>query len=598
MYYCVKLTLELQNKKQREHAQNGLVQSNGAGNGPDWEKALQLPKNKWNILNTDPSRSIIEVILENRKLPTTHLESFRLSERMHDPYLLPDMAKGVHRILQAIEKQEKIVVFGDYDVDGITSTALMLYFFRKIGYPVDYLLPHRQKDGYGLRISSVQQIAEMGAQLVITVDNGISSAEAIDFAQQKGIDVVVTDHHLPEGQMPNAVAVINPNREDSDYPFKSICGAVVAYKLIWALAQKLLPEEDFKQFLLDQLDLITIGTIADVMPLRDENHALVKFGLKVLSRTKKPGLIELKKVAGLNGKNITPISVGYFLAPRLNASGRLEEADTSVKLLIEQDKNRASYLASYLNKLNQKRQNLQQNYLENVIAGLPEDKTKLGKVIIVHNPQWHTGLIGLISGKLKERYGRPAIAFTSDEDGNLVGSARSIEAFHITNALTKFNHYFLNYGGHHKAAGLTMAPEKFEEFREAFIQYANQMLTDDHLIPILTIDSVVDIDQVHLNMAQTLEDLGPFGEGNPEPIFVFQNVTIREMYLMGKGKHLKLFIEKGNQSYECVWWNAAEFKDDLQFGQPVDVAFRLSVNNWQGRNRLQLVVEDIRPAQK
>ncbi|MHB2150184.1 single-stranded-DNA-specific exonuclease RecJ [Calditrichota bacterium LG25] len=556
---------------------------------------MQLPKNTWKILNTDPSRSIVEVILENRKLPTTHLASFRLSERMHDPYLLPDMEKGVKRILQAIERKEKIVVFGDYDVDGITSTALMLYFFRKINYPVDYLLPHRQKDGYGLRISTVDRIAQMGARLVITVDNGISSAEAIDYARQKGIDVVVTDHHLPEGKMPDAVAVINPNRKDSDYPFKSICGAVVAYKVIWALAQKLLPEADFKQFLLDQLDLITIGTIADVMPLRDENHALVKFGLKVLSRTKKPGLIELKKVAGLNGKNITPISVGYFLAPRLNASGRMEEADTSVKLLIAQDKERASYLASYLNKLNQKRQNLQQDYLDNVISALPEDKKKLEKVIIVHDPQWHAGLIGLISGKLKERYGRPAIAFTSDEDGNLVGSARSIEAFHITNALTKFNHYFLNYGGHHKAAGLTISPEKFDAFREDFVQYANQVLTDDDLIPLLTIDSVVDIDQVHLNMAQTVEELGPFGEGNPQPVFVFEKVNIREMYLMGNGKHLKLFVEKGNQTYECVWWNAAEYKDALQFGQPVDIAFKLSVNNWQGRDRLQLVVEDIRP---
>ncbi len=556
---------------------------------------MQLPKNIWKILNTDPTRPIVEVVLENRNLTDEHISTFKLSERLHDPYLLPDIDKGVKRILQAIEKREKIIIFGDYDVDGITSTALMLYFFKKIDFPANYLLPHRQKDGYGLRTSSVDQMAEMGAQLVITVDNGISSAEAIAYAAQKGIDVVVTDHHLPEGEMPAAIAVINPNRLDSEYPFKSICGAVVAYKLIWALAQKLLPEDELKQFLLDQLDLVTIGTIADVMPLRDENHALVKFGLKVLSRTKKPGLIELKKVAGLNGKNITPISVGYFLAPRLNASGRLEEADTSVKLLIEQDKERASYLASYLNKLNQKRQYLQQNYIENAISKLPEQKDQLEKVLIIHNNEWHAGLIGLISGKLKERFGRPVIAFTTDEDGNLVGSARSIDAFHITNALTNFNHLFLNYGGHHKAAGLTIPPQNFSTFKEAFTAYANQQLTEEDLIPVLTIDSVVDIDQVHLNMAQTLQELGPFGEGNPEPIFVFLGVKIREMYLIGKGKHLKMFIEKGNQSYECIWWNAAEYKDALKFGQPIDIAFKISINNWQGRNRLQLIIEDIRP---
>ncbi len=556
---------------------------------------MSLPRNEWKIINLNPTRSIVEIILENRKLPPSHLETFRLSERMHAPYLLPDMEKGMQRILQAIEKRENILVFGDYDVDGITSTALMIYFFKQIDYPAQYLLPHRQKDGYGLRTSTIDRIKDLGAQLIITVDNGITSFEAIEYAGTLGIDVVVTDHHLPEGPLPPAVAVINPNRKDSEYPFKSICGAVVAYKLVWALTQKLLPEADYKQFLLDQLDLATIGTIADVMPLRDENYALVKFGLKVLSKTKKPGLVELKKVAGLNGKNITPISVGYFLAPRLNASGRIEEADTSVKLLIADSKERAHYLASYLNKLNQKRQTLQQNYLDEALSYLPDDKSNMGKVIIVENDDWHAGLIGLISGKLKERYWRPVLTFTKDDEGNLVGSARSIDSFHITNALTKFSRYFLNYGGHQKAAGLTIEENKFPEFREKFIEYAHSKLTESDLIPQITIDSVVEIDQIHLNMAKTIEELGPFGEGNPEPLFVLQNVIIREMYPLSKGKHLKLIIQKANQMYECVWWNSGEFKDDLNFGQKVDIAFRMGINNWRGSNKLQLVVIDIRP---
>ncbi|RLD17111.1 single-stranded-DNA-specific exonuclease RecJ [candidate division KSB1 bacterium] len=557
---------------------------------------MRLPRTKWKILNTDPSRSIVEVILDNRKLPPSHLETFRLSERMHDPYLLPDMEKGVQRILQAIEQREKIVVFGDYDVDGITSTALMLYFFRQINFPVDYLLPHRQKDGYGLRTSTIDQIKEMGADLIITVDNGITSYEAIQYAVSLGIDVIITDHHLPEGPMPPAVAIINPNRTDSRYPFKSICGAVVAYKLVWALGQKLLPETDYKQFLLDQLDLITIGTIADVMPLRDENYALVKFGLKVLTRTKKPGLIELKKVAGLNGKPITPISVGYFLAPRLNASGRIEEADTSVKLLISESRERAQYLASYLDKLNHKRQLLQQNYLDEALSYLPKNEDDLEKVIIVENDDWHAGLIGLISGKLKERYWRPVLAFTKDEDGHLVGSARSIDNFHITNALTKFSKYFLNYGGHQKAAGLTIEEDKFPEFRERFVEYARQVLSDQDLIPEITIDSLVDIDQVHLNMAQAIAELGPFGEGNPEPLFAFEGVTLREMYPLSDGKHLKLIIQKGNQMYECIWWNSGEYKDDLNFGQKMDIAFRMGINNWRGSTKVQLIISDVRPS--
>ncbi|MEJ2543500.1 MAG: DHH family phosphoesterase, partial [Calditrichaceae bacterium] len=244
-----------------------------------------LPGKIWEILNQDANRSIIDVILENRNLPASHLDPFKLTDRMHSPYLLPDIKKGVARILEAVHREEKIVIFGDYDVDGITSTALMVYFFRKINYPVHYILPHREKDGYGLRKSSIDEIVRLKTNLIITVDNGISSNDAIEYAQSLGIDTVVTDHHLQEGELPHAIAVINPNRNDSLYPFKTICGAVVAFKVIYALCEELMDENDMKQFLLNLLDLVAIGTIADVMPLRDENYALVKFGLKALSNT-------------------------------------------------------------------------------------------------------------------------------------------------------------------------------------------------------------------------------------------------------------------------------------------------------------------------
>jgi len=282
-----------------------------------------LPEKKWKILNHDTNRSIIDIILENRGLPPNHMDAFRLTERLHSPYLLPDMEKGVKRILSAIKNEEKIFVFGDYDVDGITSTSLMIYFFRQIGYPLQYRLPHREKDGYGLRAESAEAIAALGANLIITVDNGISANEAVERAAEHGVDVVITDHHLQEGDLPKAAAVINPNRTDSEYPFKSICGVTVAFKLIQALAEKLMPEADYKQFLLNHLDLVAIGTIADVMPMRDENYALAKFGLKVLSRTLKPGVIALKNISGVKQQTVTPISVGFFLGPRLNAAGRM-----------------------------------------------------------------------------------------------------------------------------------------------------------------------------------------------------------------------------------------------------------------------------------
>jgi single-stranded-DNA-specific exonuclease len=553
-----------------------------------------LPGKIWEILNQDANRSIIDVILENRDLPASHLDPFKLSDRIYSPYLLPDIKKGIERILEAIHREEKIIIFGDYDVDGITSTALMVYFFRKINYPIEYILPHREKDGYGLRKSSVDQIAKMKADLIITVDNGISSNDAIEYANWLGIDTVITDHHLQEGDLPNAVAVINPNRIDSLYPFKTICGAVVAFKVIYALCEEFMDENTMKQFLLNHLDLVAIGTIADVMPLRDENYALVKFGLKTLSNTRKPGLIELKKISGINEKNVTPVSVGFFLSPRLNASGRLERATKSVELLVTESPEEAHQISAYLDKLNRKRQILSADYLNYALDAIPDDKTDLPKVIFIENETWQAGLIGLVSGQLKERYSRPVFAFTKDENGNYVGSARSISEFHIINALTQFSQYFINYGGHQKAAGLTVSADKYNQFKQEFIQYADQVLDEKDLIPKLTIDSVIDIDQINLNTARAIIDIGPFGETNQEPVLLIRDVLIKDIILLSRDKHLKLYVQKGNQLFECVWWNSGIYKDELTFGAKMDIAFKLNINNWQGTDRLQLTIEDLK----
>jgi single-stranded-DNA-specific exonuclease len=470
----------------------------------------------------------------------------------------------------------------------------MVYFFRKINYPIEYILPHREKDGYGLRKSSVDQIAKMKADLIITVDNGISSNDAIEYANWLGIDTVITDHHLQEGDLPNAVAVINPNRIDSLYPFKTICGAVVAFKVIYALCEEFMDENNMKQFLLNHLDLVAIGTIADVMPLRDENYALVKFGLKTLSNTRKLGLIELKKISGINEKNVTPVSVGFFLSPRLNASGRLERATKSVELLVTESPEEAHQISAYLDKLNRKRQILSADYLNYALDAIPDDKTDLPKVIFIENETWQAGLIGLVSGQLKERYSRPVFAFTKDENGNYVGSARSISEFHIINALTQFSHYFINYGGHQKAAGLTVSADKYNQFKQEFIQYADQVLDEKDLIPKLTIDSVIDIDQINLNTARAIIDIGPFGETNQEPVLLIRDVLIKDIILLSRDKHLKLYVQKGNQLFECVWWNSGIYKDELTFGAKMDIAFKLNINNWQGTDRLQLTIEDLK----
>jgi len=552
-----------------------------------------LPKKLWKINNEDTSRSIIDVILENRNLPPDHMEPFRLTERMHEPDLLPDMEKGVQRILDAVNNNEKIVIFGDYDVDGVTSTALMLFFFKAINYPVQYIVPHREKDGYGLRESGVDRVNSMAAKLIITVDNGISANEAIDYAASLGIDVVVTDHHLQEGELPNACAVINPNRTDSKYPFKSICGVTVAFKVAWVLGQRLMSEDGYKQFLLSHLDLVAIGTIADVMPIRDENYALVKFGLKVLSNTKKPGLIELKKISGVRTNTITPITVGYFLAPRLNAAGRMDDASLSVDLLVEESMAHAKKLAQDLDALNRERQLLQRDYLENATKDIKETFEVDQKVIIVENEEWQAGLIGLVSGRLKEEFCCPAFAFTKDGNGNFVGSARSIEAFHVTEALTVFNEYFLNYGGHHKAAGLTIPAEHFSIFKEKFTNYVNEKLADADLTPELEVDSVVEIDQINERVAQHIQEVGPFGETNPEPVLLLQSGVIRDIRIMSEGRHIKFYIQKGNIIFECLWWGGGSFKNDLKLGSNCDIVFRMNINVFQGTPRLQLTIEDV-----
>ena len=554
-----------------------------------------LPLKKWNILNNDLQKPVIDAILENRNLSPDHLQPFKLSDRLHDPYLLEDMEKAESCITEAIKEQKKIAIFGDYDTDGVVSTAMMVKFFEKIGYPVEYMVPSRQKDGYGLKPDSIKDVAERGVQLLITVDNGISSHEAVDLANKLGIEVIITDHHLQENELPNAVAVVNPNRKNSRYPFNGLCGAGVVYKLLQALAQKTFEEDEYKNFMLAQLDLVAMATIADIVPLKDENYALVKLGLKSLKETGRPGIVELKRVSGLLGKDISTISIGYYLAPRLNAAGRLGDADLALNLLLSKNRQEAAEYAQALNKLNNQRKKLQESYINEAIEYIHRDNILSHKICIVENESWDTGIIGIVSGKLKDKLSKPVIVFTRDGDGNYVGSARSTDNFHITHALSNFQDLFLNYGGHKKAAGLTIIPENFQKFKEELTRHVNEMIQENDIIPELEVDSVVTADQLNLALVETIDKIGPFGEQNPEPVLVMQDVVVKDMKLLGQGNHLKLYLQSGNYNFECVWWRKGELKDEIKFGMTVDIVFRPSSNFWNGYTRLQLVIEDMVP---
>jgi single-stranded-DNA-specific exonuclease len=557
---------------------------------------VNLPLTDWEILNTDTSIPIIDVLLKNRGLTKVQLEDFKLSERLHDPFLLTDMKEAVERIKKAIEKKETITVFGDYDVDGVVSTTLMIKFFNKVNISANFVLPSRQDDGYGLKISGVEKAKELKTDLLITVDNGITSVEAVEFANELGIDVIIFDHHIQEGDLPNAYAVVNPNRKDSSYPFSGLCGAGVVYKFFHAIAPAVFSEDEFRHFMLMHLDLVALATIADVVPLRDENYFLVKVGLKSLNQTLRPGIVELKRVAGLIGKEITPISVGFYLAPRLNVAGRLRDAEIAARLLLSETREEAAQIANRLNSLNKERQQMQESYIHEAIRMVDQEGIRENAAYIVKAEAWDPGLIGIVSGRLKDIYNRPVIALSKDNSGNYVGSGRSTDSFHLTNALSQFSDLYITYGGHHKAAGLTIAEENVDSFIQKFTAYANSTLSEKSLRSKLVIDSVIIPEQLNNSMVRLISEIGPFGEENPEPLLLLQNARIKEMFSLSQGKHIKIVVQIGSRDFECVWWRRGDLKDVITFNQVYDIAFKPSLNPWNGRENLQLVVEDMRPA--
>jgi len=556
-----------------------------------------LPLKNWKIINNDPNQTIIDILLSNRGLSKNHLDDFKLSDRLHDPYLLKDMDLAVDRIMQAINKQESVTIFGDYDVDGVVSTTLMVKLFQKINCPVNYILPNRQTDGYGLKVVGVKKAEEYKTQLLITVDNGITSLEAVKAANAIGMDVVIFDHHGQEGDLPEAVAVVNPNRKDCPYPFKGLCGAGVVYKLFHALGEKLFSESDFKNFMLMHLDLVAMATIADVVPLKDENYAIVKYGLKSLTQTLRPGIVELKRISGLISKEITPTAVGFYLAPRINVAGRLKSADFAVDLLLSDSREKAFELAGMLNSLNSKRQKMQESYINQALTLVEEESMKNNSAYLVTGEDWEPGLIGIVSGRLKDKYNRPVIAFTRDKDGNYVGSARSTESFHITEALSQFRHMYETYGGHKKAAGLTISEKNFPEFQKEFTAYANSTLKEEEIKSSLMIDTIIQPEQLNKSMVKIIQDIGPYGEGNPEPVLALTKARLRDIFPLSQGRHIKLMFQAGGRDFEGVWWGRGDLKNVVAFDRYYDVVFKPSLNLWNGNENLQLVIEDMRESE-
>ena len=493
-------------------------------------------------------------------------------EELSDPMLLTDMDRACARILEAIDREETIVVFGDYDVDGVTATALLYQHLKGMGASVKCMLPSREGDGYGLSKNAIQSIHDKGYRLIVTVDNGISAVDEAAFAASLGVDLVITDHHLPPEALPQAVAVVDPRREDDRSPFKGLCGAGVAFKLCAAL-DGCTPEE-----MLDYCgDLAAVGTVADVMPLTGENRTLVKAGLRQLCQTDRPGFVALLDEVGLSGKPITAENISYAIAPRINAAGRMDNAVTALQLVLCEDEERAGELAHKLNEINAARQETEQEIVKAAQEQLDKEPSLLeDRVILLWGRDWHPGVIGIVASRLVEKTGRPVIVVSVDANGEGKGSGRSVQGFNLHACIASCADLLVRFGGHAMAAGLSVREENLPELRRRLNEWAARECPVLHTPP-LTCDLSIHLDRITVESVRRLEQLAPYGADNPTPVFLLEKAVVEGIYPVSEGKHSRLRLRQGNASIYAVWFGMRPEQLPYTQGDAVDAALNLSV---------------------
>ncbi len=512
-------------------------------------------------------------------------------EQLHEPYLLKGMREAVARIEKAIAAGEKILIWGDYDVDGTTGTVLLRKMLSLLGAQTGFHVPNRFTEGYGINIPALEQAHKDGYSLVISVDCGIRSFEPLEWARDHGLDVIVTDHHLSDEIRgnPPAVAIVNPNQAGCTYPDKHLAGVGVAFKLAHALLREHNLEQEVPAF----LKIAAIGTVADVMDLTGENRAIVAMGLLDLPKTDSYGLKALMEVADCRS-DMTSYHIGYRIGPRINAAGRMDVARHVIELFEEPDFAKARTLAGILDSRNRERQQVQQKITELALLETIERDSK--HFVVVAGEGWHQGVIGLAASRIAEKLCRPAIVI-SLKDGIGHGSARGIRNYHLLNALDSCSDLFEQYGGHAAAAGMKIKADNIDELRIRLNQHAASTLTADDLVPVLNIDALVTCETLGLDLVETLAAFEPFGAGNPKPIFVTRGLSIRDDPYVMKDKHLKLKLSaEGGKQFEAVWWDGVERSkgQTLKPNTRIELAYVAEANSWQGNTRLQLVVEDLR----
>ncbi|HUI56551.1 MAG TPA: single-stranded-DNA-specific exonuclease RecJ [Bryobacteraceae bacterium] len=496
-------------------------------------------------------------------------------DHLLDPQLLRDLPRAVERLQKAIQTSEKILIYGDYDVDGTTSVVLLTKAIQLAGGAAGYHVPHRLRDGYGMRPEVVETAAAQGVRLIVSVDTGIRAAEVVARANELGIDVIVTDHHLPDTALPPAVAVLNPNRHDCAYPEKNLCGAGVAFKLVQALLATLpWPVEKQRRVAESFLKLVAIATVADVVPLTGENRVMVRYGLDGLRAVRNPGLRALLDVAGFKGEAFPSArQVAFQIAPRLNAAGRMDTAKTVIDLFLTDDAARAGELAQQLHDQNAERRSVQAE-IGAVCESQPIDDST--SALVYYGEDWHRGVLGIVASRLVERFHRPVFVLgRNSEDGLAQGSGRSIPAFHLLDALDSMRDLFVKYGGHEFAAGVTLEAARVAEFRERFSACAAARLRPEDFQPSLEIDAVLELREIDEQSVQEVLSLAPFGNGNPPPLFAALNVEVAAAPSVVKEKHLRIVVRQNGRFLTLKAWNFADRAAELARGARVDIAFTL-----------------------
>jgi len=521
-------------------------------------------------------------------------------EHLHDPHLLTGIREAVDRLRTAIACGEKILIYGDYDVDGTVSVVILKKAIELAGGQASFHVPHRLKDGYGMRAEVIERAASMGVKLIVSVDTGIRATEVVRGARELGIDVIVTDHHLPEAELPPALAVLNPNRHDCSYPDKNLCGAGVAFKLVHALLATLdWPSEKLARMLKSFLKLVAVATVADVVPLLGENRVIVKYGLQGLDRVHNPGLRALLEVSGMTGgRPPNARQVAFQIAPRMNAAGRMDDAEKVIRMFLTDDLECARRLASELHSLNQERQETEADIVRLALEECSKvPVTDDQAALVFTGPNWHRGVVGIVASRLVERFCRPVFVL-SEENGEAQGSGRSIPAFHLLEALESMPDLFSRFGGHRQAAGVSLAADRVSEFRQRFNAWAAQKLTPGDFQPQLSIDALVDLRELTTGPAvEELLSMAPFGFGNPAPVLAILDAEVAASPVIVKERHLRLHLRQKGRNLFSTAWNFAERAADLPAGARADAAFIVEEDSYslsRGWGGWAAVLRDVR----